>query len=100
VVPSCMPHPGLKTHYMAAHWYLKPDQAPREYDPSQPVVVAVTNFITAFILYSEPRLLGLNDAGWPAETCCCSVTFTWETSARHTGSWIATDAVALPRPRS
>jgi hypothetical protein len=38
---------------MAAHWYLEPDAAPREYDPSQPVIVAVTNFITSFILYSE-----------------------------------------------
>lgn len=38
---------------MPNHWYLAPDVVPREYDPSGPVVVAVTNFITAFILYSE-----------------------------------------------
>lgn len=38
---------------MPAHWYLAPDQVPKEYDPSNPVVVGVTNFITAFILYSE-----------------------------------------------
>lgn len=36
-----------------AHWYLAPDNVPREYDPRHPVTVAVTNFITAFILYSE-----------------------------------------------
>jgi hypothetical protein len=26
---------------------------PREYDATQPAIVAVTNFITAFILYGE-----------------------------------------------
>lgn len=44
---------------MPSHWYLAPRMVPREYDPSQPVIVAVTNFITSFILYSErgrPRL--------------------------------------------
>ena len=39
---------------MPAHWYLDPHHVPREYDPSKPVLVAVTNFITSFILYSEP----------------------------------------------
>lgn len=39
---------------MPAHWYLGSHAVPREYDPSQPVIVGVTNFITSFILYSEP----------------------------------------------
>ncbi|GBF89503.1 phospholipid-transporting ATPase [Raphidocelis subcapitata] len=34
------------------HWYLATWGVPSEYDPAHPVVVAVTNFITAFILYS------------------------------------------------
>eukprot|EP00878_Enallax_costatus_P006567 GHUV01006885.1.p1 GENE.GHUV01006885.1~~GHUV01006885.1.p1 ORF type:complete len:874 (+),score=262.00 GHUV01006885.1:436-3057(+) len=44
--------------YMPQHWYLAPEAwrgnpqaVPREYDGSQPGVVAVTNFITSFILY-------------------------------------------------
>jgi len=38
---------------MPSHWYLAPHFVPQEYDPAKPVVVAITNFITSFILYSE-----------------------------------------------
>ena len=40
---------------MPSHWYLAPETVPRQYDPSEPVVVAVTNFVTSFILYSACR---------------------------------------------
>lgn len=38
---------------MPLHWYLAPDRVPREYDGSRPGIVAVTNFITSFILYGK-----------------------------------------------
>lgn len=54
--------------YMPLHWYLAPeylspefyepggDGIPKEYDGSQPGIVAVTNFITSFILYGEQEV--------------------------------------------
>lgn len=57
---GCIYFAWWTARYMPDHWYLGGDTSlPREYDGSKPGVVAVTNFITAFILYGEQR-------------CCCT----------------------------
>jgi hypothetical protein len=66
---SCRPALALprlptQTKVMPSHWYLAPDAVPREYDPSEPVVVAITNFVTSFILYSAPRAGPLQPPGF------------------------------------
>eukprot|EP00879_Flechtneria_rotunda_P033337 GHRR01036912.1.p1 GENE.GHRR01036912.1~~GHRR01036912.1.p1 ORF type:complete len:304 (+),score=63.47 GHRR01036912.1:331-1242(+) len=48
---GCIYFAWWTANYMPQHWYLAPNEAPREYDSAQPGIVAVTNFITAFILY-------------------------------------------------
>ncbi|WIA12055.1 hypothetical protein OEZ85_012134 [Tetradesmus obliquus] len=49
---GCIYFAWWTARYMPDHWYLGGDSTlPREYDGSKPGVVAVTNFITAFILY-------------------------------------------------
>ncbi|KAF6253363.1 hypothetical protein COO60DRAFT_1547131 [Scenedesmus sp. NREL 46B-D3] len=49
---GCIYFAWWTARYMPDHWYLGGnDSLPREYDGSRPGVVAVTNFITAFILY-------------------------------------------------
>jgi hypothetical protein len=51
---GCIYFAWWTARYMPDHWYLGGDLSlPREYDGSKPGVVAVTNFITAFILYGE-----------------------------------------------
>jgi hypothetical protein len=65
--PACLGllPPPLHTQANASpsHWYLKPDNVPEEYNPTQPVVVGVTQFITAFILYSESLWGGASRRG-------------------------------------
>jgi hypothetical protein len=51
---GCIYFAWWTARYMPDHWYLGSDSVlPREYDGSNPGVVAVTNFITAFILYGK-----------------------------------------------
>jgi hypothetical protein len=50
-ITGCIYFAWWTATYMPRHWYLDPTNVPREYDSSQPVIVGVTNFITAFILY-------------------------------------------------
>jgi hypothetical protein len=61
---------------MPHHWYLAPDRVPQEYDPQQPIVVAITNFITSFILYSafKPlagRTINSTHAISQTDRACC-----------------------------
>jgi hypothetical protein len=54
---GCIYFAWWTARYMPDHWYLGGDNfLPREYDGTKPGVVAVTNFITAFILYGEQLL--------------------------------------------
>lgn len=60
---GCIYFSWWTTRVMPQHWYLAPFEVPTEYESDQPVVVAVTNFITSFILYGVwahwPHLLML-----------------------------------------
>lgn len=56
---GCIYFAWWTSRYMTKHWYLGPGpNVPREYDSSKPGIVAVTNFITAFILYGEIAVVG------------------------------------------
>jgi len=53
---GCIYFAWWTARHMPDHWYLQPDNVPKEYNGSKPGIVAVTNFITSFILYGEQPL--------------------------------------------
>jgi hypothetical protein len=82
------------TTHMGSAWYLRPDEVDIQYKQDSPVAVAITNFITVFILYGKAAGCLLACMGLPGVLyafcgggCCSSSIRNSTSSMQHACDW-------------